>query len=136
MKLIRRKYISISEVISLSYTSQANVCMHSMHCPMMSWADACSSCMGSVVLILSQIYLYSINFEVICKSSASGTMLPSGGKNWQLIYPRYELLYSFKWCTLSASKIASINLMLSNLSCNRKFLKETDVPIETIIAYT
>jgi hypothetical protein len=29
-----------------------------MHCPMTSQADACSYCVGSVVSISSQIYLY------------------------------------------------------------------------------
>ncbi len=46
-------------------TSQAYACMYYMHCPMASKADACTYCMGSVVLILSGIYLYSSYFGLI-----------------------------------------------------------------------
>jgi hypothetical protein len=44
--------------------SQANACI-CMHYPMMSQTDACSYCMGSVVLISSQIYLYSSYFALV-----------------------------------------------------------------------
>jgi hypothetical protein len=44
-------------------TSQAYACMYFMHCPMMSQTDAWSYCMGSVVWILSQIYLY---LQLLC----------------------------------------------------------------------
>ncbi len=39
-------------------SSQAYACMYCIHCPMTSKADAYSYYMGSVVLILSWIYLY------------------------------------------------------------------------------
>jgi len=37
--------------------SQADARMYYMHCPMTSQGDACTYCMGSVVLISSRIYL-------------------------------------------------------------------------------
>jgi hypothetical protein len=46
-------------------TSQAYACMYCMHCPLMSQADACSYCFGSVVLILSQIYL-DLYLQLLC----------------------------------------------------------------------
>ncbi len=51
-------HVSACDVIADACTSQAYVCMYCMHCPMMSQVDACSYCMGSVVLISSGIYLY------------------------------------------------------------------------------
>jgi hypothetical protein len=45
-------------------TSQAYACIFCMHCPMTSQADSCSYCMGSVVLILSWIYL---NLQLLCQ---------------------------------------------------------------------
>jgi hypothetical protein len=41
-------------------TSLAYACMYFMHCPMTSQADACSYCMGSVVLISSHYPIYAI----------------------------------------------------------------------------
>jgi hypothetical protein len=46
--------------------SQAYVCMYCMHYPMMSQADACSYCTGSVVLISSRIYIY---LQLLCNWS-------------------------------------------------------------------
>jgi hypothetical protein len=53
----------------MSWGNACCTCMHKpvrcMHWPVMSQGDACSYCMGSVVLISSQIYLYSSYFECV-----------------------------------------------------------------------
>jgi len=50
----------------MSWGNACSTCMHKpvrcMHWPVMSEADACSYCMGSVVLIWLQIYLYPSYF--------------------------------------------------------------------------
>ncbi len=53
----------------MSWGNACSTCMHRpvrcMHRPVMSQADVCSYCMGSVILISSQIYLYSSYFAPI-----------------------------------------------------------------------
>ncbi len=51
----------------MSWGNACRTCMHKrvrcMHWPLTSQADACTSCMGSKVSSLSQLYLYSSYFE-------------------------------------------------------------------------
>jgi hypothetical protein len=52
----------------MSWGNACSTCMHKpvrcMHQPVTLWADACTYCMGSKVSSLSRIYLYSGYFEI------------------------------------------------------------------------
>ncbi len=83
-------------------TLQADSCMYCMHCPMTSQSNACSYCMSSVVLILSQIYLYSSYFDCYYPTQASMSVQFAGCSHFypcMLVWGRTSLACKYQTWT-------------------------------------
>ncbi len=76
----------------MSWGNACSTCIHKSvrfkHQPVMSQADACTYCMGSVVLILSGIYLFSSYFDV--KLEYQSKVCPNGTAHFQKCQQLFE----------------------------------------------
>jgi hypothetical protein len=108
-------------------TSQADACTYCMHCLMTSQAGACNYCIGSVVSILSRIYLY---LQLLCKTSQCTVLFVKRQQmtgQLKIEGASFEIFYSSSRLRDFKANVAQNYSAHSNISNERLFFSNEDV---------